>query len=209
MHGAWLLQLFPDCHYFGYVLHRCFRSGGNTYNYRVRAEDTNNFYGPYSAVATASIPAYFDNAADGGNNGGSTTSLTYSYTVGTNSNRLLLVNLMGDVSVDDISSVTYAGVPMTLVNKVQTPSDRWHYLYYLLSPSSGTNNCSHNGREFPLPDLRGGVMVQHSPIGPTSSVHDSDRTGESSRVHDDVFAGKFEQRDSCGKYVGIFRNHPF
>ena len=47
-------------------------------------------------MATASIPAYFDNAADGGNNGGTTTSLTYSYTVGTNSNRLLLVNLVGD-----------------------------------------------------------------------------------------------------------------
>ena len=91
-------------------------------------------------MATASIPAYFDNAADGGNNGGSTTSLTYSYTVGTNSNRLLLVNVVGDPSADDISSVTYAGAPMTLIKKVQTPSDRWHYLYYLLAPASGTNN---------------------------------------------------------------------
>ena len=42
-------------------------AAGTTYNYRVRAQDTNNFYGPYSAVATASIPAYFDNAADGEN----------------------------------------------------------------------------------------------------------------------------------------------
>jgi len=115
-------------------------AAGTAYNYRVRAEDTNNFYGPYSAVATASIPAYFDNAGDGENNGGNTTSLTYSFTVGTNSNRLLLVNLMGDVSVDDISSVTYAGVPMTLIQKVKTPNDRWQYFYYLLSPSSGTNN---------------------------------------------------------------------
>ena len=85
---------------------------GTTYNYRVRAQDANNSYGPYSVVATASIPAYFDNAADGGNNGGSTTSLIYSYTVGTNSNRLLLVNLIGDLSADDISSVTYAGAPI-------------------------------------------------------------------------------------------------
>ena len=113
---------------------------GTTYNYRVRAQDANNFYGPYSVVATASIPAYFDNSADGGNNGGSTTSLTYSYTVGTNSNRLLLVNLIGDLSADDISSVTYAGAPMTLLDKVQTPGDRWHYLYYLLAPTSGENN---------------------------------------------------------------------
>ncbi|MGB8114166.1 MAG: IPT/TIG domain-containing protein, partial [Candidatus Sulfotelmatobacter sp.] len=113
---------------------------GTAYNYRVRALDANNFYGPYSVVASASIPAYFDNTADGGNNGGSSTSLTYSYTVGTNSNRLLLVNLVGDSSVDDISSVTYAGAPLTLITKIQTPNDRWHYLYYLLGPTSGTNN---------------------------------------------------------------------
>ena len=113
---------------------------GMTYTYRVRAQDSNNFYGPYSVAATASIPAYFDNSADGGNNGGSTTSLTYPYTVGTNSNRLLLVNLIGDLSADDISSVTYAGAPMTLLDKVQTPGDRWHYLYYLLAPASGENN---------------------------------------------------------------------
>jgi hypothetical protein len=115
-------------------------AAGTTYNYRVRARDANNFYGPYSVVATARIPAYFDNAADGGNNGGGTTSLTYPYTVGTNSNQLLLVNVIGDKSADDISSVTYAGASMTLVTKVLTPGGPWHYLYYLLSPVSGTNN---------------------------------------------------------------------
>jgi hypothetical protein len=115
-------------------------AAGTTYNYRVRAQDINNFYGPYSLVAAASIPAYFDNATDGGNNGASTTSLTYPYTVGTNSNRLMLVSLVGDNTVDDISSVTYAGVPMTLITKVHTPGDRWHYLYYLMAPAAGTNN---------------------------------------------------------------------
>jgi len=113
---------------------------GAIYNYRVRAQDANSFYGPYSVTATASVPAYFDNAADGGNNAGSTTSLSYSFTVGTNSNRLLLVDLIGDKSADDISSVTYAGASMTLVTKVLTPSGPWHYLYYLLGPASGTNN---------------------------------------------------------------------
>ena len=115
-------------------------AAGTTYNYRVRAQDANGFYGPYSVVATATIPAYFDNAADGGNNGGTTLSLTYPYNVGTSSNRLLLVSIVGDTSVDDISSVTYAGSAMTLVKKIQTPSDRWHYLYSLLAPASGTNN---------------------------------------------------------------------
>src|SRR5262249_14197766 len=41
---------------------------------------------------------------------------------------------------DDILSVTYAGVAMNLVTKVQTPGGLWHYLYYLTSPMSGTNN---------------------------------------------------------------------
>ena len=115
-------------------------AAGSTYNYRVRAQDTNGFYGPYSVFASSSLPAYFDNTADGGNNGGTSTSLTYSYTVGTNANRLLLVSVVGDPSVDDISSVMYAGASMTLVAKILTPSDRWHYLYYLLSPASGSNN---------------------------------------------------------------------
>jgi len=113
---------------------------GTTYNYRVRAQDANGFYGPYSVVATANVPAYFDNAADGGNNGGSTNTHTYSFSVGINPNRLLLVSIVGDTSVDDISSVKYAGASMTLVAKVQTPGDRWHYLYYLLAPASGANN---------------------------------------------------------------------
>src|SRR5262249_35453831 len=43
----------------------------------------------------------YDNSVDGGNNGGSTASLTYAYTIGTASNRLLVVNLIGDTAVDD------------------------------------------------------------------------------------------------------------
>lgn len=82
----------------------------------------------------------YDNSVDGGNNGGSTTSLSYSYTVGSGSNRLLVVNLVGDTSADDISSVTYGGASLTLINKVHAASNNWQYLYYLLNPASGTNN---------------------------------------------------------------------
>jgi hypothetical protein len=60
--------------------------------------------------------------------------------MGSGPNRLLVVNLIGDASADDISSVTYAGTPMTLIGKVQAPSNNWQYLYYLLNPSSGSNN---------------------------------------------------------------------
>jgi hypothetical protein len=84
----------------------------------------------------------YDTSADGGNNGGSTASLTYSYTVGTGTSRLLVVNLIGDTSADDISSVTYAGTPMTLLGKVRSPSNNWQYLYYLLNPASGSNNIA-------------------------------------------------------------------
>jgi hypothetical protein len=84
----------------------------------------------------------YDNSIDGGNNGGTTNSMTYSYTIGSGSNRLLIVNLIGDTSADDISSVTYAGIPMTLIGKIQAPSNNWQYLYYLLSPASGSNNIA-------------------------------------------------------------------
>jgi hypothetical protein len=112
---------------------------------------TNTWGGQYAASSvmasftlasngTAGIT--YDNSKDGGNNGGTTASLTYSYKVGTGANRLLVVNLIGDTSTsaDDISSVTYAGTPLTLVKKLQSPSNNWQYVYYLLNPASGTNN---------------------------------------------------------------------
>lgn len=80
----------------------------------------------------------FDNAADLGNNGGSGT-LTVSYTVGSGSNRLLIVVITGGSSTDNITGVTYGGVAMTLVAK-KAPGARWVYVYYLLNPASGANN---------------------------------------------------------------------
>ena len=94
----------------------------------------------FSLASNGTAGITYDNSADGGNNNGTTASLTYSYTVGTGANRLLLVNLVGDTSADNISSVTYAGAPMTLLGKVQSPSNNWQYLYYRLNPASGSNN---------------------------------------------------------------------
>jgi len=97
------------------------------------------------ALASNGTPGItFDNSVDGGNNGGSTTSLTYPFTVGSGSNRLLVVNLIGDVT-DNISSVTYGTSPLTLLGKIQAPpsaagANNWQYLYYLLNPPSGPNN---------------------------------------------------------------------
>jgi hypothetical protein len=94
----------------------------------------------FSLASNGTAGITYDNSKDGGNNGSSTASLTYSYNVGSGPNRLLVVNLTGDTSADDISSVTYAGTPMTLAGKVHAPSDHWQYLYYLLNPPSGSNN---------------------------------------------------------------------
>lgn len=89
----------------------------------------------------------FNAAADGGNTVGN---LTFSYTSGSGSNRLLVVGIVGDspiagggLNADDITSVTYAGVAMTLAIKLAPgthPFNRWLYLYYLLAPATGSNN---------------------------------------------------------------------
>lgn len=85
----------------------------------------------------------FNAATDGGNNGGTTTSLTFSHTCSSNANRALIVGISGDslAGVDDISSVTYNSVGMTLIDKTSyVDTDRFHYLYILLNPASGAHN---------------------------------------------------------------------
>ena len=79
----------------------------------------------------------FNAAADLTNNGGTTNSLTHSYTVSSGANRILYVALLGDTigGNDDITGVTYAGVSMTLITKVVTGNvgaNRFQYLYRLL-----------------------------------------------------------------------------
>jgi hypothetical protein len=85
----------------------------------------------------------FDAATDGGNvNPG--TSLTWSHTC-TGSLLILFVGFNGDNigAADDITSVTYNGVSMTLAAKQINPAsggDRDTYLYYLLGPATGAHN---------------------------------------------------------------------
>ncbi len=86
-----------------------------------------------------------DIAANMGDNGGTTSSLTFFLNI-SGSDGLLVVGFLGDVigGADDVSSVTANGVAMTLVDKNITgfPSGtgafaRMHYLYYLLNPTTG------------------------------------------------------------------------
>lgn len=81
-----------------------------------------------------------DTAADLGNNGGSTTSLTTSFTVGSGSDRLLVVGVVCDITSDLVTGVTYNSVAMTLIAKVNSGGHRWTYMYYLVNPASGAHN---------------------------------------------------------------------
>lgn len=91
-------------------------------------------------VAAAAIA--FDAAADLGNNSGSGT-FTNAYTVGSGSNRYLIIAFLGDTASDDITGVTYNGVSATLLTKnTNLDSARFVYVYGLANPASGSNTLS-------------------------------------------------------------------
>lgn len=82
----------------------------------------------------------FVGSADGGFSGfGGASSYSYSYTCGSGTNRLLVVNVVGDASSDFITGVTYGGNSMTLLSK---QGGRWQYFFYLFNPPSGSNTVS-------------------------------------------------------------------
>lgn len=68
-------------------------------------------------------------------------SLTKAYTC-TGSNLVLFVGVLGDVTTDNITGVTYNTVAMTLVDKYHlfAGADRWFYCFRLLNPATGSNN---------------------------------------------------------------------
>ena len=68
---------------------------------------------------------------------------SFSHTVSTSDDRILFVSTLGGSAfTDNITGVTYNGVSMTLVGKSATPGDRWNYLWYLLSPATGSNTIA-------------------------------------------------------------------
>lgn len=82
--------------------------------------------------------AFDANAMGGVANPG--TSLTWSHTC-TGSHRMLFVAAFGPTSgANAITGVTYAGVAMTLVTTVRTPSNTLTYVFALANPASGANN---------------------------------------------------------------------
>ncbi len=89
------------------------------------------------ALLATGCPIAFDAATDGGSSTG--TSKTYSHTC-TGSNLILFVGVIGDVTNDNVTGVTYAGTAMTKVNGVLIPGNRYMTLWYLSNPSTGANN---------------------------------------------------------------------
>lgn len=67
------------------------------------------------------------------------TSLTFAHTC-SGTDRALLVHYISDASGDVVTGITYNGVAMTFVGRVQSPTSRWTGLFYLANPSSGSNN---------------------------------------------------------------------
>ncbi len=86
-----------------------------------------------------------DATADGGNNGGITTSLTWSHTAA-GSNRIGFVGCLGDNTAggaDDLAGVTWGGNAMTLATKIGGPiltSTRWQYVYLIVAPPTGSQS---------------------------------------------------------------------
>lgn len=74
---------------------------------------------------------------------GGITSQSASITVGSGSNRALVVGVLGDTgAVDLLTGVTYNGSAMTRVVALAPQAgstDIWSYLYYLSNPTSGAN----------------------------------------------------------------------
>lgn len=74
------------------------------------------------------------------NSAGSGTSTTVSFTV-SGDNRLIMSGGQDQISGSTfITGITYNGVSLTLINGLQRPSERYTTLWYLLNPSTGTNN---------------------------------------------------------------------
>ena len=147
----------------------------------------------------------FSTFVDLGNNAGSTTSLTAACNSGAGSglNRLLVVSIGTDLNTasagtdfDDITSVTYAGLAMTLAAKIvdhasadpKTP--RFLYLYYLVNPKPGSNNvvisCANTHYILAVAAVYTGVRPQ-SPIDVTNTDEVFNSTAETSSIASSIF----------------------
>ena len=97
---------------------------------------------PASAGGGEGAGIAYDNSAASGNSGQN--SLTFSYTVGSGSNRLLIVSVGavdGTTADRQVSGITYNGVALTRGDGRDSTSEfENNEVWYLLGPASGANN---------------------------------------------------------------------
>lgn len=99
-----------------------------------------------SLVQPVEAAVTFDAATSpaSGNTDGSYTSVVFSHTTGSASQRVILVGIadFGSSDIAASSSITYNGTSLThYISKVQGDYDR-AFIYYLADPSTGANNVS-------------------------------------------------------------------
>lgn len=84
-------------------------------------------------------PFDFDAAATGSNGGGGT--LTFSHTC-TGSLGVLLLGIVGDAGLDDLTAITYNNVPFAFLDKkiASGGGARWAYFYGLVGPATGVHD---------------------------------------------------------------------
>jgi hypothetical protein len=83
----------------------------------------------------------FDSAVDGGTNGGGANSLTFTFN--NVAGNIVFVGGNGDSDILDVTSVTWNGVAMALVERLQGGLSSLHDLYLYVSngtPATGSNN---------------------------------------------------------------------
>jgi hypothetical protein len=83
-----------------------------------------------------------DNSAHGATTGGTKTSLTWTHTVGSGSNRILIVGVSLKTRSVSLGSVTYAGTALSKIGAVSTGSnDNRTEMWYLLAPTPTVNGA--------------------------------------------------------------------
>lgn len=131
----------------------------------------------FSLAPIAHAAIVFDNAADGGGNSG-ITSLTYSFTVTSTANTILIVGVRQGSS--GAVTVTYNGSAMTKIGEsIENGDTVFEGMWYMLNPPSGAHNVF-------VSSTVGAVTIQSGAVsyagvaqaGPeaTSSTHGSGAT---------------------------------
>ncbi|MHC4739148.1 MAG: beta strand repeat-containing protein [Planctomycetota bacterium] len=128
-------------------------SNDTTYYWRIdevnAAGTTTGNVWSFTTESAGGAPIEFDNVSSNAVTGASTT-LSWSHTVGTGSDRILIVGIAGEDSSESdlvISSVTYGSANMTFVSGSSATGGSGAFkmkteLYYLLNPDSGTDTVT-------------------------------------------------------------------